>query len=515
MVKILWVDDEVNLLKPYVMFLEQKDYKVDTATNGHDALDMVRDEVYDIVFLDENMPGMGGLEVLTEINKINATIPVVMITKSEDENIMDMAIGNKMADYLIKPVNPNQILMTLKKHVHKKDIVTEQNTTTYRQEFMNISMQLGDKLGFEEWYEMYRKLTYWNVELMDNNNAMLDTMQMQMQEANRMFAKYVKGAYEDWFEEETDDKRPLMSHEVMKKRVLPLLDNGEKVFVVVIDNFRYDQFKSIQGLLSEFFNIEQEELYCSILPTATQYARNALISGLTPLQISKLYPQYWVDEDSDEGKNMYEEELLGTLMQRYRRKESYGYCKIVNNVQGEKYLEGFHNVVKNDLNVCVLNFIDMLSHARTDSKVIRELANSEAAFRSLALSWFRHSSIYSLFKELSERKVKVIITTDHGTVRIDRAVKVVGEKNISSNLRYKQGRSLAYNKKEVFEILKPEKVGLPCPNVSTAYIFSQNADFFAYPNNYNHYVNYYKDTFQHGGVSMEEMLIPLVTLSSK
>ncbi len=515
---ILWVDDEIDLLKPYILFLEQKNYAVHAASNGHDAIDMFNENSYDIVFLDENMPGISGLEVLAQLNQINPSIPVVMITKSEEENIMDMAIGNKMADYLIKPVNPNQILLTLKKHIHKKDILTEQNTSSYRQDFMNISMKLNDNLSFNEWLEMYRKLTFWDMELSENDNAMIDTMKMQWEDANRAFCKFIKNNYTTWFsqnENEDEDKKPLLSHQVMKNRVFPLLDNGDKVFMIIIDNFRYDQLKMIQPMLAEFFNIVKDEMYCSILPTATQYARNALISGLTPLQIKQLYPNLWVDEDSEEPKNNYEAELLETLLTRYRRKESFAYAKIVNMAQGDKYLENFHAYIKNDLNVCVLNFIDMLSHARTDSKVIRELANNEAAFRSLATSWFRHSSIFSLFKELAQRDVKVLITTDHGTIRVNKAIKVVGEKNISANLRYKQGRSLAYNKKEVLEITKPETVGLPLLNISTAYIFAQNNDFFAYPNNYNHYVKYYTDTFQHGGVSMEEMMIPLVICEPK
>ena len=513
MVTILWADDEIDMLKPYMMFLADKGYKVETATNGHDAIEMFRAGTYDIVFLDENMPGLSGLETLAEINRMNPSVPVVMITKSEEENIMDMAIGNKMADYLIKPVNPNQILMTLKKHVHKREILSEQTTSGYRSEFGQIGMQISDRLAPEEWYELYKRLIYWDIKLEETDNEMHELLHAQMDEANRMFAKFIKNNYLSWLQ--ADAEHPMMSHEIFKKRIFPMLDKGEKVFLVVIDNFRYDQWKVIQPMLGEFFQFDREELYFSILPTATQYARNAIFSGLMPLQIKKMFPELWVDEDEEEGKNLKEGELLGKLMERYRRRETYSYHKVNNTQMGEKLLEQLHSLSNNSLNVCVLNFVDMLSHARTESQMIRELANTEAAFRSLAQSWFRHSSTYSLFKGLAERGFKVVVTTDHGTVHVDNPIKVVGDRNTNVNLRYKVGKALAYDKKEVFEITDPAKAGLPSLNVSSKYIFAINNDFFAYPNNYNYYVSYYRDTFQHGGVSMEEMLIPLVTMSPK
>ena len=513
MYKILWVDDEIDLLKPYTLYLKNKGYEVDTATNGQDAIEFCEKEIYDIVFLDENMPGLSGLETLSKIKEIRPNIPIVMITKSEEENIMDMAIGNKIADYLIKPVNPSQILMTLKKHIHKRDIINTQTTTSYRQEFMQIGSQLNNTVTYEDWYDLYKKLVYWDFKLTETDNELRDLLQSQKSEANAFFAKYIKNNYLNWIN--NPDERPLLSTDIFKKRIFPLLDKKEKIFFIVIDNFRYDQSKLLIELLSELYSVEKEELYFSILPTATQYARNAIFSGLMPLQIKNMFPEFWVDEEDEEGKNNNEEELIKTLFNRYRRNNTFSYNKIFNSVGCEKVIDQLNNLSGNDINICVINFIDMLSHARTDSKIVQELANTEAAYRSVTKSWLKYSSTFGLFKELARRGYKVVITTDHGTVFVDRPIKVVGDKNTNVNLRYKVGKALAYNKKEVFEINNPQKAMLPSPNISSTYIFATENNFFAYPNNYNYYVNYYKDTFQHGGVSMEEMLIPFITLTPK
>lgn len=512
---ILWVDDEIDLLKAHFLYLERKNYQLTAATNGIDAIDMVRNQHFDIVFLDENMPGKSGLEVLGELKAIAPSLPVVMITKNEEEDFMDMAIGNLAADYLIKPVKPEQILLTLKKNIHKKEILNQQTTTGYREEFGEIGMQMSESLTPSQWGDLYRRLVNWDLRLTEADNSMAEMLRMQWSEANRLFGRYVKSHYLEWLEADTDH-RPLLSPDIMPKRVFPLIDKGEKVFVVVIDNFRFDQWKAIQPLLADSFNFSSEELYFSILPTATQYARNAIFSGLMPAQIAKMYPELWVEEDEDEGKNLNEEPLIRTLLQRYRRQDTkFAYHKINDTTAGERFIEQLPTMKNHSLNVCVLNFIDMLSHARTESKAIRELASTEAAYRDLAEGWFRHSSTLAIFREMARLGFTVVLTTDHGAIRVHKPQKVVGDKTTSLNLRYKVGRQMSYPSKAVFEITQPQRYGLPSPNVSSAYIFALENDFFAYPNNYNYYVSYYRDTFQHGGISLEEMMIPLVVMRPK
>lgn len=510
--QLLWADDEIDMLRPHILFLQSKGYDVQTVTNGQDAIDLCRETTFDLIFLDENMPGISGLETLARIKEISPTVPVVMITKSEEENIMDMAIGSKIADYLIKPVNPNQILLTLKKNLHKKDIITEVANTGYQQNFGQIGMQINDSLTYNDWMEVYKRLVYWELELEGTESNMGEMLKLQKKEANSAFAKFIKKNYMEWMK--ADSGRPVMSPDLFKRKVFPLLNAGEKVFFIVLDNFRFDQWRVLSNELAPDFTFE-EELYYSILPTATQYARNAIFSGLMPNKIAEMFPDLWVDEDEEEGKNLNEAPLIRTHIDRYRRKETFSYHKINDSAGGERLMNQFGRLVQNDLNVVVFNFIDMLSHARTDSKMMRELASTEAAYRSITLSWFRHSAVKDLFKALAASNYKVIVTTDHGTIRVENAIRVIGDRNVNTNLRYKLGKNLSYNPKQVFEMKEPLKAQLPSPNVSTSYIFATGEDFFAYPNNYNYYASYYKDTFQHGGISMEEMIIPLITMESK
>lgn len=510
---LLWVDDEIELLKAHIIFLEKKGYEVVTVSNGPDAIDQCRQQTFDLVLLDEQMPGLSGLETLQQIKEIQPATPVVMVTKSEEENIMDQAIGSKIADYLIKPVNPSQILLALKKNIHQKEIVTEVAQTSYQQQYQQIAIQIGDCRSFDDWKDVYKKLVRWELELSSADSSMMEMLRMQKEEANNGFGKFIQKHYLDWIEKKTDD-RPLISPEIFKSQIFPSIDRGNKVFLIVIDNFRYDQWRVLSEEIGDMFDID-ENLYMSILPTATQYARNAIFSGLMPLQIAKMFPDLWVDEDEEEGKNLNEAPLIKTQIDRYRRHDKFSYHKINDSTAADKLIKEFNNLKQNDLNVVVINFIDMLSHARTEMKMVRELANNESAYRSITLSWFRHSVLSELFKMLAQTDYEIVITTDHGSIRATKPLKIIGDRNTNTNLRYKLGKNLSYNYKEVFAIHDPAKAQLPSPNLSTSYVFAMGDSFFAYPNNYNYYVSYYKDTFQHGGISMEEMIIPLITMKAR
>lgn len=512
-VTILWADDEIELLRPHILFLNEKGYQVTTATNGNDALELFQKNRFDIVFLDENMPGISGLETLTRIKSLRNDVPVVMITKSEEEHIMEDAIGSKIADYLIKPVNPKQILLTIKKNLDNKRLVSEKTTSNYQQEFRQIGMTLGDNLNHKEWAEVYKKLVFWELELgKAQDSGMGEILTMQKKEANNMFSRFIEKNYTNWVNGKDEDA-PTMSHTLIKNKVAPLLN--EPLFLIVIDNLRYDQWKVIQQVINNYYHTDSEETFFSILPTATQYARNALFAGLMPSEIQKRFPKMWLNEDDEGSKNQFESEFLAENLKRLGKNVKHSYTKVLNLNFGKKVAENLNNLLSNPFNVLVYNFVDMLSHARTEMEVIRELADDDAAYRSLTLSWFEHSPLMDIIKQLAEKKIRIAITTDHGTIKVTEASKVVGDKNTNTNLRYKVGKSLDYNKKEVFEVKKPEVIFLPKSNLSDTFIFAKEDLFFAYPNNYNHYVSYYKNTFQHGGISLEEMIIPFVVLSPK
>jgi DNA-binding response OmpR family regulator len=523
-IKILWVDDEIDLLKPHILFLEKKNYNVTTCNNGQDAIDLFEENNFDIVFLDENMPGLSGLETLSELKEKKSSVPVIMITKSEEEYIMEEAIGSKIADYLIKPVNPNQILLSLKKNLDHSRLISEKTTLDYQKEFRKIAMDMAMVRTYEDWIELYKKLLFWELELENiEDQSMVEILESQKTEANVQFGKFIERNYEDWFAspihqgsgQQKADK-PILSHEIFGELVAPEIRKKDKpILFIVIDNLRYDQWKAFESVVNNHYKLEKEVSYFSILPTATQYARNSIFSGLMPLDMEKKFPQYWKNDPDEGGKNLYEGEFLTEQLKRLGLNIKQEYYKITNFASGKKLADNFKSLKNNDLTTIVYNFVDMLSHAKTEMDVVKELASNDKAYRSLTASWFKNSPLLDMIQQAQQLGFKLIITTDHGTINCKNPSKVIGDKNTSLNLRYKTGRSLTFEDKDVYAVKDPKKIGLPTLNMSSSFIFAKNDLFLAYVNNYNHYVSYYRNTYQHGGISLEEMVIPFLVLEPR
>lgn len=514
-IKILWVDDEIDLLKPHILFLEKKNYDVTTCNNGQDAIDLFDTKNFDIVLLDENMPGLSGLETLAEIKEKKSSVPVIMITKSEEEYIMEEAIGSKIADYLIKPVNPNQILLSLKKNLDHSRLVSEKTTLDYQKEFRKIAMDMSMVRTYEEWVELYKKLVFWELKLENiEDQSMVEILESQKAEANMQFGKFIERNYEDWFQPKAD--KPVLSHEIFGEFVAPEIRKKDKpILFIVIDNLRYDQWKAFESIVNNHYKLEKEVSYFSILPTATQYARNAIFSGLLPADMEKKFPQYWKNDPEEGGKNLYEGEFLTEQLKRLGLNIKQEYYKITNFNSGKKLADNFKSLKNNDLTTIVYNFVDMLSHAKTEMDVVKELASNDKAYRSLTASWFKNSPLLDMIQQAQQMGFRLIITTDHGTINCKNPSKVIGDKNTSLNLRYKTGRSLTYEDKDVYAVKDPKKIGLPTLNMSSSFIFAKNDLFLAYVNNYNHYVSYYRNTYQHGGISLEEMVIPFLVFEPR
>ncbi len=514
--KILWVDDEIESLKSQILFLQNKGYEVASVTNGFDAIDYVKENPVDVVLLDESMPGINGLETLAKIKSVNRTLPVVMITKNEAENVMEDAIGSQISDYLIKPVNPSQVLLSLKKLLDNKRLVSEKTTSSYQQDFRNLFMALNSNPDAGEWMDIYRKLVYWEME-MDKADSpeMREVFQAQKDEANTEFFKFISRNYADWIKPNAKNA-PVMSHTLLREKVLPSLQKGVPTFFVLIDNLRLDQWRAIQPIFAESFRITEEDSFYSILPTATQYARNAIFAGMLPIDIAKNFPQYWKNDEDEGSKNQHEEDLIKAQLKRFSKSElKTSYTKILTNEAGQHLVSNIHNLLGNDLNIIVYNFVDMLSHARTEMEVLKELASDERSYRSITASWFTHSPLHEALKKIADKKVRIILATDHGSIRVKTPAKVVGDRQTTSNIRYKHGRNLNYEQRDVLAFRDPKDAGLPSPTINSSYIFAKEDGYLCYPNNYNHFVNYYKNTFQHGGVSLEEMIIPVVKMESK
>ncbi len=514
-INILWVDDEIDLLKPHILFLEKKSYKVTTCNSGTEALEIIDDTNFDIVFLDENMPGLTGLETLNEIKEKRVNLPVIMITKSEEEYIMEEAIGNKIADYLIKPVNPNQILLSLKKNLDHSRLVSEKTTSNYQQEFRKIAMDLSMVNSYEEWSDLYQKLVYWELQLEDIEDVgMTEILESQKTEANTQFGKFIDKNYPDWFDPKAD--APTLSHTLFRDKIVPELSETQPTLLVVIDNLRYDQWKAFEPIVNNYYKKTAESPFYSILPTATQYARNAIFSGLMPSDMERLHPNFWKNDTDDGGKNLHEADFLEAQLKRLGLQNlKTEYHKITNLRAGKKLVENFKSLKDNDLSVIVYNFVDMLSHSKTEMDVVKELASNDKSYRSLTVSWFKNSPLIEMIQQAQQMGFKLILTTDHGTINVKNPSKVIGDRDTSLNLRYKTGRSLTYEEKDVLVAKDPKTIMLPSINMSSSFIFAKSDYFLAYPNNYNHYVSYYRNSYQHGGVSLEEMIIPFVVMSPK
>jgi len=515
---ILWIDDEIELLRSHILFLEEKGYKVSVSTNGDDAIEFLREKGKDIdlILLDEIMPGKGGLQTLLEIKEILPGVPVVMVTKNEEESLMEEAIGLKISDYLTKPVNPSQILMVCKKFIEAKKIASEKLTMEYLQGFRAISNALMTEIDFQDWIEIYLRLTKWDIELDEHPEIGLkDSLFELKRQCNVEFGKYIERVYSEWIESED---RPTLSVDIVEKFIIPEIEDGKNVVFFVVDCMRLDQWFMMEKEIHDFYLVERD-FYYSILPTATPYARNAIFSGLFPIEIEKRFPDLWEGSNDDErSRNKYEKDFLEDLLKRHKvkLKSKLRYFKIIDPDFGVGVEQNITTYAQGQLTAIVVNFVDMLAHGRSDSTVIRELSFDESAYREVTRAWFVHSSFYRMLKTLSRMKnVVVFITTDHGSIRALRGSKVLADREAATNLRYKYGRNLKCDEKEAIFIENPETYKLPKRGVAINYIIAKEDYYFVYPTEYHHYLNLYKDTFQHGGVSLEEMIVPLIKLTPK
>ena len=512
-IKVLWIDDEVENLKPHFLFLNSRGYLTTGATNGQDALDLIETTDFDVILLDENMPGLSGIETLQSIKAKKPQLPVIMITKNEEEKIMEDAIGGKISDYLIKPVNPNQILLSLKKILNHKDLIAEKTTENYQKEFGRLTQELHSLESYQDWINHFEKLVYWELELESlEDPSMFEIFESQKIESNLLFRKFIERNYLDWI---NNNEGPILSHNLFKKAVIPKLKEFKPTILLVIDNLRLDQWQIIREELITSYSIEAEIKYFSILPTATQYARNAIFAGLKPIEIQKKFPQWWKFDHEEGGKNLFEEDLLKEQFKRLGADIDFSFHKITQLVHSQQLLKNLQNYLQDNLTVIVYNFVDMMSHAKTEMEIIKELAPDNKAYRSLTLSWFRNSQLKKILNKSSELGFQLLLTTDHGTINVKKPSLVVGDKETSLNLRYKTGRSITYDSKDVLDLKDPNLLGLPSISLNSQYIFATQKNYFVYKNNFNHYASLFKNTFQHGGVSLEEMIIPFVQLNPR
>ncbi len=511
--RILWADDEIDQLKPHIIFLENKGFEITPVTNGEDAVTLIRERVFDIVFLDEQMPGMDGLATLNKIKTVQPSLPVIMITKSEEESIMEDAIGGKISDYLIKPVNPNQILLTIKRILDQKRIRSEKFAQSYLRNFNKISERIREDTSWEEWVRIYQQLIRWDIDLESGEESLLQVLNDQYREANKMFGRFIESNYKTWLNQQTPE-RPALSIDIMDEYVFPHVRNGQTTLFFVIDCMRYDQWLVFEDLLSDYYSIDTD-FYYSILPTATPYSRNAIFSGLFPSEIESIYPDLWHQGEDESSLNKYEQELLQKQLDRKGIDINVKYEKVLHAEEGKKVTDRILNYVQSPLSTFVYNFVDTLVHSRSDSDILKEIAPDVPAFRALTRTWFEHSALHEIFRTLADQEVTIVITSDHGAVRAMRDAKVYGDRDTSTSLRYKYGRNLNADKDAAFFMDDLKGYKLPSPGIVNNYIIAKEDYYFVYPTNYHHYQSRYKDSFLHGGASMEEMVLPIATLRPK
>lgn len=514
--KVLWVDDEIDLLKSHIIYLEEKGYDVTPATNGDDALDLIQRENFDVALLDEMMPGRDGLSTLLAMKEIRPNLPAIMITKNEEESLMNQAIGSKIDDYLTKPVNPSQILLALKKITEGRKLSEQKISQDYVSEFNRISAAVQMGMGWSEWADLHLKLSGWEIDIgKHSDTALMQSLTELRAGANVEFARFVEKNYIEWV---NGGDGPPLTPGIAGEYIIPALKAGKNVLFIVVDCMKLDQWLAIEDLLGMYFHISRDYYY-SILPTATPYSRNALFAGMFPADIERRFNDIWLKGEEDEtSSNRYERQLLDSQLVRagMELKRESKYFKLINPEEGKNLERRISSLFDSPLVSLVVDFVDMLTHGRATSDVIMEMVPNEAAYRSVVRSWFEHSPLYTILKAYSGQKDTVVVmTTDHGAIRAQKGSKVIGDRETSTNLRYKYGKNLKVEPKQAIIVENPAHYKLPRRGLNTCYIIAKEDYFFLYPNNYNRYFKLFRGSLQHGGVSLEEMILPIYILEGK
>ncbi|MEE9162159.1 MAG: response regulator [Candidatus Neomarinimicrobiota bacterium] len=512
--RILWADDEIDLLKPHVLFLEDQGYAVTPVHSGEDAVHAVDEGAYDLVLLDEMMDGMDGLHTLQEIKAGNPALPIIMITKNEEEWLMDEAIAANISGYLTKPVNPSQIFMLCKSMLEKSRIRSDKTTSRYLSMFQELSQRVDTAETLTDWTDLFHELTNWDIEFDEHRDLGLEELLVEQHlTANQRFGQIVAANYRGWLEGDDQDGQ-VFSHRVLDRFVKPHLEAGSRVVLLVVDCLRLDQWKAMRSLLEERFAIE-EAVHVSILPTATPYSRNAIFSGLLPDEMAKRNPDRWQEMARDESSmNRFEAEFLNEYLQRNGLGEIQSkYFKLITAEEGQRVLARLPEYRSTRMLALVVNFVDLLAHHRAESDVIKEILPDESGYRATICSWLEKSWLRELLETVAEwDDTVVVLTSDHGSIQVDKPVRILADRQTSSGVRYKYGRNLKSSEKGGLTIKQPAEYHLPADDVTTNYVIARDRNFFVYPSDYHRFVRRFEGSFQHGGISLEEMVVPVATL---